>query len=298
MLDKAQLFDSLVIKCLADNGLPAEPDRVAGVRKIFQKAGKRIFTPEHRKALSALGVRSRLETVSHAEACEAALSIQGVTNLEQCARAFVAGLSFDLAALRAPLRAFACVANFPEHATGNARSRATCRICGHAVGDLNASSCDADVLCGLQQAGIHGRVTEAHAAARTLAWFATLAPLTPDAAQIARFERMLDIMADAPASATCNSLAKDLSPVLGGDKDSRLFVIETLGYCGILRTTQGEPLLEKWVNRGEILEHPAKFNEAESPACFWKREFGLNAPTFHKLFPMVRLPKSLAAASP
>jgi hypothetical protein len=163
---------------------------------------------------------------------------------------------------------------------------------------LSGEYCAADTLSGLAVVGIHGRVDEAYAAAKTLDWYATLPPVEPTPEQLGRFGEVLVVVARAPATATCNSLGKELSETLGGDRDSRLYVIETLGYCGVLRTEQGESLLDGWVGRRTIQDHPHKFNEAESPACFWKREFGFNGARFRELFPGVVLPPELEGPMP
>lgn len=290
MFDQGWLLDSLVTKCLADNQQPADPGLIKRVTTIFRKAGKRVFTPDQRAQLQGLGVQATPQPISHDEVVRAALLANRITTQASCANAFVAGLSIELAALRAPLRAFAVVAHFPDHQSTNPKG---CRVCGYNTGLLSGEYCAADSLSALPTSGIHGRMDDAYAAAQTLEWFATVPPvvLTPD--QVGRFEEVLGVIAQAPAKATCNSLLKDLSGLLGGDKYNRLYVIETLGYCGVLNTNLGEPLLDKWVDRRTIHQHPGKFNEAESPACFWKREFGFNGARFRELFPEIALPTRL-----
>lgn len=290
VLDRTGLFESLAKKCLVDNNVPVHPESVERVTAVFRKAGKRVFTPALRAELQALGVQAFPRAVSHAEVVRAAVRAGGLTTLARCATAFVAGLESDLAALRAPLRAFAVVAHFPDHRPTNPKE---CRTCGYNAELLPGEYCAADTLSALPTCGIHGGVDEAYAAAQVLDWFSTLPPVVPTREQVGRFERVLGVIAQAPAKATCNSLHKDLSGPLGGDKYHRLYVIETLGYCGVLHTGLGEPLLDKWVDRRAIQEHPSKFNEAESPACFWKREFGFNGARFRELFPAVALPARL-----
>ena len=290
MNDHVRVLESLAAKCLADNRLPVDPRLIEQVTTIFRKSGKRVFTPALRTQLQGLGIQAIPHSVSHDEVVRAATRSHGTTTLAQCANAFVAGLAIELAALRAPLRAFAVVAHFPDHRPTNPKG---CRVCGYNVGLLSGEYCAADNLSGLPVSGIHGRVDDAYAAAQTLEWFAAFPPVVPTPEQVGRFEEVLDIIAQAPAKATCNSLHKELSGPLGGDKYNRLYVIETLGYCGILHTKLGEPLLDKWVDRRTIQEHPNKFNEAESPACFWKREFGFNGARFRELFPGVAFPTQL-----
>lgn len=290
VLDRVRLFESLAEKCLTDHGLPVNPELVSQVVGIFRRAGKRVFTPTLQAQLRALGIQTVPRSVSHEEVVRAAVRASGTTTLVKCASAFVAGLAIDSAALRSPLRAFAVVAHFPDHTP---TTRKNCQVCGYSAKLLSGEYSSADALSGLPASGIHGRVDEAFAAAQTLDWFATLPPVVPSREQIDRFEEVLNVIAQAPARATCNSLAKGLRGPLGGDTDSRLYVLETLGYCGVLPTPQGEPLLDRWVNRDSILEHPQKFNEAESPACFWKREFGFNGARFRELFPEVALPARL-----
>lgn len=290
VLNRVRLLESLAKKCLADSGVPAHPELTELVTTIFRKAGKRVFTPALQAQLRALGVQAVPLPVSHEEVVRAAVQANGITTLASCASAFVAGLAVELAALRGPLRAFAVVAHFPDHLPANPKG---CRICGYNTRLLSGEYCAAGTLSALPTAGIHGRVDDAYAAAQTLEWFATLPPVVPTREQVGRYEEVLDVIARAPGKATCNSLLKDLSSPLGGDKYHRLYVIETLGYCGVLHTKLGEPLLDQWVNRRTIQDHPSKFNEAESPACFWKREFGFNGARFRELFPEVVLPAAL-----
>lgn len=296
MMTKETLLDSLLEKCLADNGLKSSKELLGQVKKIFQKAGKRIFTPELRAQLKTLGIHEEPQAVSHAEVNQVGLKAQGVASLEACANAFIAGLTPELMALRAPLRAFTVLANYPDHehsASLKGLGRSTCRVCGYSKDALTGEYCSADLLQGLLVVGIHGRVSEIFAAGKTLEWFATLPRIVPDGDQVIRFEKMLEVIDKSKPAATVNSLRKDLSPMLGGDTYNRLYVLETLGYAGVLNTKLGESLPGKWLNRGDIKEHPAKFNEAESPSCFWKREMGFNEKQFKLLFPAVKLPKAL-----
>lgn len=296
MLDKAQLLESLVSHCLQVNQVPQDPKTVELLKKIFIKAGKRMFTPELQAQLKELGIQSKPVAISHESVNQCALKAKDLVTLKNCANAFIAGLSSDLTALRAPLRAFAVLSHFPDHEhTGNSKgvSRSVCQVCGYSSGSLEGKYCEADNLQCLLVAGMHGRVNDAYQAAKTLEWFATLPALSPTTVQINRFNQLLQFIADSPGNGTVNSLAKDLSPFLGGDKYTRLYFLETLGYCGAFPTETGKPLLGKWINRKSIPEHPAKFNEAESPACFWSRQSGFDAAQFRKVFPSVPLPDSL-----
>lgn len=287
MVDHDQIRNAFVAKCLADSGFSANPSLTEKVTAVFRKAGKRGITATLQAELGALGIPTSPRLISHEEVVRVAVAAREVTTLSRCANAFVAGLAIDLIALRAPLRAYCVVAHFPDHPLATPDK---CRVCGYAGRLLFYPGV---TLSGVSACGIHGRVNDAYVAAQTLNWFATLPPITPSPSQVARFESVLDIVAKASATATCNSLRKDLSGPLGGDKDSRGYVLETLGYCGVLNTKQGEPLLDKWVNRDAIQEHPHKFNEAESPACYWKREFGFNGARFRELFPGAVLPAEL-----
>lgn len=290
MVDRDSIFESLAAECVTDNQLLPDPKLIESVKTIFRKSGKRVFTPALRAQLQELGIHAQPQPLSHEEVVTAATRAIGITTLARCANAFVAGLAIELAALRAPLRAFAVVAHFPDHKALNTKS---CRVCGYNSRLLCGEYCAADHLAALPASGIHGGVDDAYAAAKTLEWFANFPPILQTSEHVGRFDEVLTIIANAPGKATCNSLHKELSGTLGGDKYNRLYVIETLGYCGVLNTQIGEPLLDKWVDRSAIQEHPHKFNEAESPACFWRREFGFNGSRFRELFPNVALPSQL-----
>jgi hypothetical protein len=223
---------------------------------------------------------------------------QVVTRLRDHARAFaarsvpdafVATLGEGERAQRPLLMAYALAAHLPAHAFADALG-GHCGVCG-------AKRTNALV----KDAGANGTILPGDplAALAVLdAWSGRrLGASTPADREV--LAAILRLVPTLPATAGEGKLndAIRAARLVPGNKYVRRFVIESLGYAGVLSTAEHAGLLVAWSSFRARQARPNVRVEIDPPVSFWRARDGVNRAALEAHFSRVaaRLPRSLAA---
>lgn len=124
-------------------------------------------------------------------------------------------------------------------------------------------------------------------------WFAQTHCPRVSSKDLTAFRSVLQIIADAPPSATSVQIAATLKKTLRGHIDPWRYFFETLGYSGVLKTSVQPGPLQAWTNA--VDRRSASRSDVPTPCCHWRRSMGFDAGVFQSLFPKVKLPAAIRA---
>lgn len=205
------------------------------------------------------------------------------------ADAFVATLGEGELAQRPLLMAHALAAHLPAHGFSNPLG-GHCGVCGAKKTNPPADG-----------AGEHGTILPGDPVA-ALAVLDTWSgrPLAKStAADQEVLARILRLVPTLPATGGEGKLndAIRAARLVPGNKYVRRFVIESLGYAGVLSTAEHAGLLVGWSSFRARQARPSTRVETDPPISFWRARDGVNRAALEAHFPRVaaRLPRSLAA---
>ena len=105
----------------------------------------------------------------------------------------------------------------------------------------------------------------------------------PTDADFERFTEFVGIIRSAGPGTTATALANAIRPVVKGNKYTRSYVVETLGYCSIIETADCKGYLNGWVSW--IENERSRNSEMDLPAARWRRHDGINIDALRHFFP-------------
>lgn len=243
-------------------------------------------TPNEMAYLHAQGIHPESTiSVTHAKAVARLRKAVANADLRAVADAFIVGLDPDRCVHRAALRAYSIGMNFPAHSF-QAHSRANpspvCRTCGmNETRDESVAYLEMlrhrDGACGFNDGPFP--------AAYSLEMFNDSDMPRPTSTDFERLNGLLRIIKNADPDATANSLENEIRPVLNGNRFTRRYVLETLGYCSILETKDHNGYLAKWIPWIENVRPPNQNNEMDLPTAWWRGRDGINVTALRHFFP-------------
>lgn len=245
---------------------------------------------EVRAQLKALGYDPSAEIVmGHDEVVDLSRKTAAKADVAAAASAFLLSASPDPARARyqSPLRAISIIRNTPKHAS---TGKTSCDICGTPK-KSEWSPINAAVRT---KRGYTGEDWELLDNAMVTRWFAKTSAPKPKSADVAKFREVIKVFSDAPENATGVKVATALKKEFGGHIDPWRYFVETLGFCGVLKTPFMPGNLQAWTNAQGRRGGPGR-SEAPSPSCYWRRKQGFDREVFETLFPEIKLPTSLHA---
>jgi hypothetical protein len=215
--------------------------------------------------------------MSHDEIVDALLARVRTTDAREVAGDFLATLA-QTGGHDRTLRGFAYATSFPAHVFQASPGMFSyqCAVCGMSEREDPEADGAPDPARSL----------------RDLDALASRSAVRPAAADVARFGRVLDALADLPADARGTDLErawKGLIPRSNGY--SRAAIIQTLGVCSILSTVDHPGSWTRWVGFDESSAAPNLKTELGPPAGFWRRSDGVNRGALDLLFPQEGLPR-------
>ncbi|MCA8986776.1 MAG: hypothetical protein KDA78_04000 [Planctomycetaceae bacterium] len=267
------------------------------------KAIQRLSTgdfPKTREQDSQIAQQYGVDTDSqkdytHSECVKRIREVVVKCDLAALARTFVAGLNPDQIRWRAPLQAYAACKNLPLHRADFDKDMYTppCRVCGV---EARQEWKPIDHALMIAECGLSGRSDkesiEPFEAAMCLQWFLISDPPEPDQEDRKRLDQLIGIIVDAPSGTTGNQLTKMIAPAVGGNKYTCSYLVETLGFLGVLVNPRQRGDLQVWTNWRDRAYGTERNQEMLPPACGWRREFGLDEVVLQQLFPEVRIKKT------
>lgn len=229
---------------------------------------------DHAVAAGLLFSPSELE-LGHDEVGEYVAMQVGRCDPRRVVEPFLASLTTQRLDFRPGLGAFAAARNFPVHNFTALAEGHYCAICG-LTPTLNSASRNRSNRVRFVAGGVVG--VKPQALAFFIECHLQLHPVKPTEADIALFVNLLNILRKAEPDATAkDGVLKQVTSLksLKAKKEQVKYILETLGYCGILETKQHGGMLHRYVNLGLA---PAKTHSSDwrYPVDFWTGKDGLN----------------------
>lgn len=250
----------------------------------WKPEGERSISLEDLAFAKAAGVMFDPVTVTHDEVVARARAAVGRVTAREVADAFVASLASRRLELRSALGSYAVMRHLPAHDA--AGTEGWCPVCGWFRGrprpeDLNVLSFER-----LKWGGV--RHDEVLYAALDLEWFKRLDHPTVTAEDVERLGRIRSAIGSSPAGTTATSLEARLVDVLPSNRAERNVVVAILGFTGVLENSSYRGYRERFAPYEHRDLPGRRFDDVPYPACWWRREDGLNASAFDAWFGHLR----------
>lgn len=200
--------------------------------KGWRDEAARSISPDDRAHAMAAGLMSAPWTVDHDGLLEALRRDVAAVSLARAQDAFVASLSTRRLDLRSGLASRVLAAALSPHAyEGPAEGCRHCRgLARYVDADLDVLQFERHKWGGVR----HGDPLYMHVDLAALAREEVCAPCDDD---VARLQRLLDVVADAAPTETPARLAARLAPVVESNKAEREMLVEILAAAGVLRAS-------------------------------------------------------------
>jgi hypothetical protein len=238
-------------------GWKPEESRATSLDDLAYAKSKRVmFDPAH---------------LDHAQAVEQVLGAIGRLNKRKVADAFLASLSTRRLDWRSALGSYAVFQHLPSHKAQIEGRR--CMVCGFY---LNDQVVDLNILNfeRLKWGGV--RHDQLDFAAMDLGLFLEIPLPTPTTDDIQKFKDILSSINAAPAKTSSASLQSYFPQGFNSNKAERDRVIAILGFCGILGTPMHPGYSDAFVPSDRRHLPDRHFIDMSYPACWWRREDGVN----------------------
>lgn len=200
--------------------------------KGWRDEAARSISPDDRAHAMAAGLMSAPWTVDHDGLLDALRRDVAAVSLARAQDAFVASLSTRRLDLRSGLASRVLAAALSPHAyEGPAEGCRHCRgLARYVDADLDVLQFERHKWGGVR----HGDPLYMHVDLAALAREEVCAPCDDD---VARLQRLLDVVADAAPTETPARLAARLAPVVESNKAEREMLVEILAAAGVLRAS-------------------------------------------------------------
>lgn len=217
--------------------------------------------------------------LDHADAVDRLSNATARLTRRIVADAFLASLSTRRLDWRSALGSYAVFQNLPSH-TAERASRA-CAVCGSNVEpvalDLNVLNFER-----LKWGGV--RHCDVNYAMLDLGLFLDEPIAAPTAEDTRIFRDVLSSINDAPAKVSSASLHHEFAKCLKSNKAERDVIVAVLGYCGIIATPEHPGFSDNFIPPASRELPDRHFVDMPYPACWWRRETGLNLGKLEEYF--------------
>lgn len=200
--------------------------------------------------------------------------------------AFVASLRRKALPARSAFGSLAVLRHLPEHDwTKTVFAGDRCGTCGLPRSRRHDDDFDADEAVGGYPFQAHH--TDVRYATGDLATFPHRPVPTVDDDDRATLRALLDALGALPAGAQLTDLLKAIQPVVPGNKHQRMWLLQCLGYAGVLLPTGHEAYADGWVTYDDAnTRQPSNRNKREwsYPVRFWEGTDGVDVAHVERWF--------------
>lgn len=185
--------------------------------------------------------------------------------------AFVASLASRRLDLRSALGSFAVARRLPTHDFTAMTSSAMCAVCGlpgQSTQDLNVLSFERFKFGGVRRDDLRYVAFDLERFVR-----APLDPVTTEALDLGA--NLLSKLREAPSAQTADVVASSLA-LLKGNHAERTGVVDILGVCGILATSDHPGYDRRFVQYRDRRAPPHRFVDLSYPTSWWRGSAGLD----------------------
>jgi hypothetical protein len=236
-------------------------------------------SPEDFAYAKAQGVMFEPIKIEHAQILTRISNAISKLDCRRVADAFLASLSTRRLDLRSVLGSYAVFQHLPHHDPNGVGRR--CGICGL---DWSVDLENLNVLNfeRLKWGGVrHSNPTYA---AMDLDLFLQGAPPSPTPEDIRIFRDILSAIESAPRHVTSADLHKCFGRALKSNKAERDVLVTIFGYCGVLETADHPGFSKAFIPVTERGLPHRRFIDMPYPACWWRRDEGINLEAVDEYF--------------
>lgn len=245
----------------------------------WKRANQRTVSDDDYAFAKSKGLMFDPVRIDHSDAVDRLSNLTARLTKQLVADAFLASLSTRRLDWRSALGSYAVFQNFHSHTT-QSESR-VCAVCGFNVEpvglDLNVLNFER-----LKWGGVrHGDVAYAML---DLELFLDQTIATPSPEDVKIFRDILSCINDAPVRVASASLHHEFAECLKSNKAERDVIVAILGYCGIIATPEHPGFSDNFIPPVSRELPDRHFVDMPYPACWWRRENGINLPNLKKYF--------------
>jgi hypothetical protein len=237
-------------------------------------------SPEDFAYAKTQGVMFEPITVEHDETLNRVRTAIARLDCRRVADAFLASLSSHRLDLRSALGSFAIFRHVPQH-DPSSDNEGRCEICGLYLSgdpeDLNVLNFER-----LKWGGV--RHDNPIYAAMDLELFLREAPQPPGDEDVRLFRAILAAIEAAPLKETSALLHKRFAKILKSNKAERDVIVAILGFCGVLETADHPGFSKSFIPASSRTLPDRHFVDMPYPACWWRRDAGINRDAVHEYF--------------
>jgi len=236
-------------------------------------------SPEDFAYAKAHGVMFEPIKIEHADILARISTAVSKLDCRRVADAFLASLSTRRLDFRSVLGSYAVFRHLPDHNPSGAGRR--CGFCGlDWSGDLE----DLNVLNfeRLKWGGVRHR--NPTYAAMDMELFLRGAPPSPTPEDIRIFRDILSAVESTPGHVTSANLQKCFAGALKSNEAERDVLVAILGFCGVLETADHPGFSKAFIPIGERSLPHRRFIDMPYPACWWRRDEGINREAVDEYF--------------
>ena len=226
----------------------------------------------------------RPSSITHDDVVSRLLAVGAALDAKEVAASFLAGLTSAPARFRSPLANAGYAVNLPPHAfVPSGPTQDHCAVCG--------------LYPTLTLRDDGNPWQEPHVALLDLEDYVAGPKPSPTAADVACFDRMLEVLAAVPAEGRAADLIKGWSKVVPRtNARDRRELLSALGAAGVLETLDHPGRLTRWVGFWEDQEMPSLSGELRPPEGWWRGSDGAHRAALDDLFPRAGIGRDRFAA--
>lgn len=218
---------------------------------------------------------------SHDEWVSAARNAASRIELEEVSDAFVASLTTRRMDLRSALGSYAVARHLPEHSFVTSPGGHLCRIC-QLTKDVSPTELNVLNFERFKWGGV--RHDNIRYVAFDLEQFQSAPRVRPDDDAVRLGRAVLDALRSSPANETAPATVKRLRMLKGNDSE-REVVMDILGLCGVLATSEHPGYLTRFIPYSDRALPPHHFVDRAYPVCWWRGHDGVSDEAVPVLLP-------------
>ena len=215
---------------------------------------------------------------SHDEAVTVGIQLKDELSKKRVTDNFLSSLSSRDLKYRSGLSSLAILQSLPMHSFMHRENEGPEYQCGICACN---STCNLKSLAvskfAITSVGSFASYGDIYAYALCLKLQDILEPKSPKETDVKIFSEMIAILRDLPSDATANDAQKAIRKIKGfkSNEEERRYLLETLGYCGILETEEHAGFLTKFTKLGLA---PSKSHNSDwsYPVSWWTGKDSVN----------------------
>lgn len=222
--------------------------------------------------------------MDHDECVMAAQDAANCLTTEEVSEAFIASLNCNRNDLRSALGSFAVALQLPEHEYSPIPHSTKCEICGEedrSQEDLNKLNFERFKWGGMRRDSVPFIAFD-------LELFAHAPRESVDRKSLAIGHQLIAALRTAPPEATPNQVASRLK-MIKGNQAEREVILDILGVCGVLRTSQHRGYAKEFVTAVERVLPSQRYVDRAYPVCWWRGRDGVNEDALREFLPQLAL---------